>query len=218
MKILLVEDEPDIATPLLYGLRANGYTVMHAHSLEAAHSMFSSQEPDSVVLDVGLPEDKDGGFIFAEHIRAAGFTGGILFLTARNFLKERIRGLDSGGDDYLAKPFEIAEVLSRLRAVSRRNSEIRTSNLAYSDLKINLIERQVSWKNNLVELTEAEYLLLERMAMSPTRVFSTQSLLNLFWAEANNPGIVKVYIYRLRQKFCPAIIETVSMGYRFGLN
>jgi DNA-binding response OmpR family regulator len=119
MQILIVEDEQDLAGPLTVLLRREGYEVVWADALEPAQQAFAESEFDLVILDVMLPEGEDAGFQFTRHLREAGFGGRILFLTARDTVEDRVRGLDVGGDDYLVKPFSLRELLARVRALGR---------------------------------------------------------------------------------------------------
>ena len=107
MRLLLVEDEPNIAKPVLRALAAQGHSVRHAADLGEARDLFLDLEPDLMLLDVRLPESEDGGFIFSKEVREAGYSGPILFMTARDALEDRVTGLDEGGDDYVVKPFDL---------------------------------------------------------------------------------------------------------------
>ena len=127
MRVLLVEDEPDIRLPLQRALLAQGFEVRLAHDLPSGREAMLEIEPDLMVLDVRLLDEEDGGFILAREARASGYAGSILFLTARDALQDRVRALDDGGDDYVVKPFELLEVLARVRALLRRPTEARSS-------------------------------------------------------------------------------------------
>jgi two-component system, OmpR family, response regulator QseB len=219
MRVLLVEDEPAIATPIMRALQAQGLDVRVAHDLETGRAAITDSEPDLMILDVGLMEHEDGGFLLAREARAAGYAGSILFLTARDALLDRVQGLDEGGDDYVVKPFELLEVLARVRALLRRPTEARSSKLRFGLLEMDLSSQEVRFDSQRVELSAREYGLLERLALSPTRVFSTEELLDLVWGDAaSTPGVVKVNIYRLREKLVPSVVRSSRRGYQFGLS
>ena len=218
MNLLLIEDEANIAKPVLRALDAQGYQVRHAPDLETARQLVAEAEPDLMLLDVRLPESEDGGFILAREARAAGYRGPILFMTARDALEDRVMGLDEGGDDYVVKPFDLPELLARVRALLRRVHEARTSRITQGALTLDLVNRNVHWQGVPVGLSSREYALLERLVLSPQRVYSTEQLMDLVWGEeASDPGVVKVCVYHLRSKLGSEVIRTVSGGYRFGL-
>lgn len=218
MRFLLVEDEPNIAKPVLRALSAQGYQVRHAPDLETARQLVAEAEPDLMLLDVRLPESEDGGFILAREARAAGYRGPILFMTARDALEDRVMGLDEGGDDYVVKPFDLPELLARVRALLRRVHEARTSRITQGALTLDLVNRNVHWEGVPVGLSSREYALLERLVLSPRRVYSSEQLMDLVWGEeASDPGVVKVCVYHLRSKLGSQVIRTVPGGYRFGL-
>ena len=218
MNLLLVEDEAGIAQPLLRALSAQGYQVRHAADLETARGLVAEAEPDLMILDVRLPEDEDGGFVLAREARAAGYRGPILFMTARDALEDRIQGLDGGGDDYVVKPFDLAELLARVRALLRRVHEAKASLIVRGALELNLTNRSVRWRGAPVTLSGREYALLERFALSPNRVYSAETLVDLIWGEAaSDTGVVKVCVHHLRAKLAPEVVRTVAGGYRLGL-
>lgn len=218
MLILLVEDEEAIALPLRRALAAQGYAVEYAADLTQARAAVLTLEPDLAVLDVQLPEDESGGFVLAREMRAAGYQGSLLFLTARDNLNDRLEGLDLGGDDYLTKPFHLSELLSRVRALLRRVSEAKTDLLSYGPLSLNLAARRVDWEGRAVSLSLREYDVLERLARAPGRVFSAEELLDVVWGErASDLGVVKVCVHHLRAKLGAEVIQTVQRGYQLGL-
>ena len=219
MRILLVEDEAAIALPVRRALAAQGYEVQVAADLTQARAALHTFEPDLAILDVRLPEDESGGFTLAREMRSAGSRSALLFLTARDTLSDRLEGLDLGGDDYLTKPFHLPELLSRVRALLRRVSEIRTDCLTYGPLQLDLGTRQVRWRGQPVLLGSREYDLLERLARTPGRVYSAEELLDLVWAHrASDLGVVKVCVHHLRSKLGPQVIRTEARGYALGLD
>ena len=218
MKVLLVEDEPAIATPVMRALQAQGLEVRVANDLVTGREAIAEAEPDLMILDVGLVEHEDGGFILAREARNAGFSGSILFLTARDALMDRVQGLDEGGDDYVVKPFELLELMARVRALLRRPTEARSNRLRFGALEMDLSSQEVRFESRRVELSSREFGLLERLALSPTRVFSAEELLDLVWGDAaSTPGVVKVNVHRLREKLSPVIVRSSRRGYQFGL-
>ncbi|GIW33874.1 response regulator transcription factor [Meiothermus sp.] len=218
MRLLLVEDEPNIARPVLRALEAQGHQVRHAADLSTARALLAEAEPDLMILDVRLPESEDGGFILAKEARSAGYKGPILFMTARDALSDRVMGLDEGGDDYVVKPFDLPELLARVRALLRRVSEVKQSRVQHGPLELDLTDRSVRWAGRGVDLSPREYALLERLALFPGRVYSPEELLDLVWGEeASDPGVVKVCVHHLRNKLDPQVVRTVPGGYRLGI-
>ncbi len=218
MRLLLVEDEPNIAKPVVRALEAQGHSVRHAADLGEARALFLEFEPDLMLLDVRLPESEDGGFIFSNEVREAGYSGPILFMTARDALEDRVTGLDEGGDDYVVKPFDLPELLARVRALLRRVNETKMSFINKGALTLDLASRTVRWESVLVSLSSREYALLERLALSPGRVYSTEELVDLVWGdEVSDAGVVKVCVHHLRSKLGKDVIRTVPGGYHLGL-
>jgi two-component system, OmpR family, response regulator QseB len=218
MRLLLVEDEPGIAVPLERALRSKGYSVRYAATLEAAREALEEEEPDLILLDIQLPDHPDGGFVLAREARAFGYTGRILFMTARDATEDRVRGLDQGGDDYVVKPFDLPEVFARIRALLRRDTAATAAVFKRSRLSLDFTTRSAQWDDTDVNLTAREFALLERLALAADRVFSSEDLIDAVWgSEGAAPGAVKVFVYQLRKKLAASAIDTVSRGYRLGL-
>ncbi len=218
MHILLVEDERDIAEPVAALLRAQRYGVTWAATLGDAYNALGEHDFDLAILDVMLPEGEDAGFELAEGLRAAGFAGSILFLTARDSVEDRIRGLDLGGDDYLIKPFSLKELLARVRALLRREAGTRSAEFRRGALEVDFGKRQVRWDGHGVRLSEREFAILELFALHPDKVFSVDDLLTRFFPDATSGGrVVRVYVNQLRKKLCDELIGTVPGGYVLGL-
>lgn len=219
MNILLLEDERDIAEPVAQLLRAQRYEVTWVASLEDAYDAFGERDYDLAVLDVMLPEGEDAGFTLAQGLRDVGFSGSILFLTARDSVEDRIRGLDMGGDDYLIKPFSLKELLARVRALLRRESQTRTAVFRRGPLEVNFAKRKVVWQAQEVRLSEREFAMLELFALYPDKVFSVDDLLGRFFPDAaSGHRVVRVYVKQLRQKLAETVLETVPGGYALGLS
>lgn len=218
MRLLLVEDEPNIATPVRRALEKQGHTVRYAATLEEARRCLMEAEPDLLLLDVRLPEGEDSGFVLAREARAANYSGPILFMTARDALEDRVLGLDDGGDDYVVKPFDLPELMARVRALLRRVHEAKTSRVERGPLSVDFVRQTVRWQGQTVRLSSREYALLERFALSPERVYSPEELTDLVWGdEASDTGVVKVCVHHLRHKLASDVVHTVSGGYRLGL-
>lgn len=218
MRVLLVEDEEGLRRPLAALLARQGYQVHEAGSLAEAWDRMVNAEPDLVVLDVMLPEGEDAGFRFAEELRATGFEGPILFITARDAVEDRVQGLDLGGDDYLTKPFSLEEFAARVRALLRRTGEVRQSRVERGPLVVDLASRRVVWAGREVLLTAREFALLELFLLHPERIFTPEELLDRLFPEADSGlRIVRVYVHRLRRKLGPEVVVTVPGGYRLGV-
>ncbi|MBB5378694.1 two-component system response regulator QseB [Deinococcus metalli] len=217
MRILLVEDEEAIAMPLRRALESQGHEVRHAGTLEAGRASFVDTEPDLALLDVRLPDDASGGFTLAREVRAAGYRGPLLFLTARDTSGDRVEGLDLGGDDYLVKPFDLPELLARVRALLRRASDLRSDRVTVGALELDFSRQTVCWAGQPVSLSGREYALLERLARSPGRLYPSTELFDLVWdGQASDPGAVKVCVHHLRSKLGPEVIRTDARGYCLG--
>lgn len=217
MRILLVEDELDIAVPIKRALEAQSLEVRHATSLRQAREILLDFEPDLMILDVGLPDSQNAGFTLASEARAAGFAGSILFMTARDAIADRVHGLDGGGDDYVVKPFDLLEFLARVRALLRRPTQARSSKLRYGTLELDFTAGTVRFEGKNVELSKREFDLLERLALSPDRVYSAEELLDLVWGNAaSSVGVVKVFVHHLRQKLSAQVIVSSRHGYQLG--
>ncbi len=200
MRILLVEDEPDAARMLAKGLREQAYAVNIAADGDAALEMAYINDYDLILLDVMLP-GKDG-FEVCRELRASGSTVPILMLTARDAVEDRIEGLDTGADDYLAKPFDFQELLARGRALLRRSPALRPEMLSIADLTINTRARQVCRGGVTLELTAKEYALLEYLARRLGEVVTRSNIAEHVWDETFDPfsNLIEVYIQRLRRK------------------
>lgn len=217
MTILFLEDERDLAEPVSQLLRAQRYTVTWVTSLEAAYEAMGEREYDLAILDVMLPEGEDAGFELAQNLRQAGFGGSILFLTARDSVEDRIRGLDIGGDDYLIKPFSLKELLARVRALLRRESQTRSSIFTRGALEVDFAKRKVLWAAEEVKLSEREFAILELFTLNPDKVFTVEDLLDRFFPDANSGNrVVRVYINQIRQKISDTVLSTVPGGYTLG--
>jgi two-component system, OmpR family, response regulator len=219
MRALVVEDELKMAALIRRGLVEEGYAADIARSGEDALWMASSTPYDAILLDVMLP-GRDG-FDVCRELRETGVWTPILMLTARDGVDDRVAGLDSGADDYLTKPFSFAELLARLRALTRRGLAERPTVLEVGSLRLDPATREVWRKGVKVELSTKEFALLETFMRRPGHVLSRLDLLDHAWdyAYENRSNVVDVYVRYLRAKidrpFGMKSIETVrGAGYR----
>ena len=200
MRILLVEDETRVAAFIAKGLREQAYAVDTAANGEQAIYLATVNEYDLLILDVMLPI-KDGHAVCRE-LRAAGFGTPILMLTARGSVDDRVAGLDSGADDYLAKPFDFKELLARMRALLRRSKGLRPQVIQVADVALNTGSHAVARAGRTVNLTAKEYALLEFLMLNENRVVGREQIAQHVWDESFDPcsNVIDVYIKRLRVK------------------
>lgn len=218
MRVLIVEDDAKLARFLVKILQEEGFHADVCRSGAEALTSVAARCHDLVILDWMLP-DLDGLSV-CRGVRTSGLTIPILMLTARGELKDRVLGLESGADDYLVKPFEIEELLARVRALWRRSSGAQSVRLG--GLEIDGISRRVLLEGRALDLTAREYGLLVHLASQPDRIMTRAELLAAVWDTAHDPGtnVVEVHISRLRDKLGARawMIETVrGRGYRFRL-
>jgi DNA-binding response OmpR family regulator len=220
MHVLLVEDELRLATALRRVMEEDGHVVDHVSDGLDAVLQARAEGYDVIVLDVMLPSLD--GFEVARRLRSGGLTTPILMLTARDSVADRVKGLDSGADDYLLKPFAMAELLARVRAQGRRNSMSVTDPgaLHVGDLELDLRTREAVRGGTRIELTPKEYLLLETLMRHPGQVLTRAQLLDRVWSldTYTESNVVDTYIHYLRTKvdadFEPKLIRTVrGAGY-----
>lgn len=219
MRVLVAEDAVKVAGLLKRGLEEEGFAVDVASNGQDAVWMAKENEYDAIVLDVVLG-DIDGFDVCAQ-LRRAGRWAPVLMLTARDAVEDRVRGLDSGADDYLTKPFAFPELVARLRALLRRGRAPRPSVLEVGDLTLDPASRDVRRGDESISLTAKEFALLEYLMRHPGDVLSRSQLIEHVWDFAfdGDPHVVNVYVGYLRDKvdrpFHRKSIETVrGMGYR----
>jgi two-component system, OmpR family, response regulator len=195
MRLLVVEDDDKLVRALERGLIHEGYTVDVARTGEEALEHASAHDYVGVVLDVMLPGAD--GFEVCEHLRRSDAWLPVLMLTARSEVAHRIRGLDAGADDYLVKPFDFAELLARLRALTRRVAPV----LEAGDLRVERLTRTVSRAGRKIPLSPREYAVLEYLIQRAGRAVSRDELLEHVWAgHEASPKVVDVYVGYLRRK------------------
>ena len=219
MQLLLVEDEIEIQSFLKRSLAEAGYQVDAAADARTAERLASEGKYDVLIVDLGLP-DLDG-FALILRLRQLGVTTPVLILSARRSVDDRVRGLEQGGDDYLTKPFALAELLARLRNLMKRNvTSSEVTRLRVMDLELDLLRREASRSGEVLHLTPQEFTLLEYLCRNPGRVVTRSMILDKVWGMRIQPdtNVVDVHIYRLRGKVDtsgkPPLIRTLrGVGY-----
>jgi heavy metal response regulator len=221
MRILVVEDERRIAAFVKRGLEEEHYAVDVAYDGEEALDWAAVVDYDLILLDVLLPR-KDGIQVCRE-LRDRGSKVPVLMLTARDAVEDRVRGLDSGADDYLVKPFAFQELLARIRALLRRRSEVKTAQLQVADLMLDTVTHRATRAGQIIELTAREYALLEFLMRHPRQVLSRTQIAEHVWDYDffSTSNVVDVYVGYLRRKidrdFDLKLIQTVrGAGYKIG--
>jgi len=214
MRILLVEDDPSLAQGLQTALRREGLTVDHVTTGKAALQAVQAEAPDLIILDLGLP-DMDGLEVL-NSLRSGKQALLVMVLTARNTTADKISGLDCGADDYLAKPFEIPELLARLRALERRITAVQTSDITIGQVMLDTLTHTVSVDGQGVELPRREFMLLKALMENPGRVMSREKLESRLygWGEELASNSIEVHIHHLRKKIPAGFIKTIrGIGY-----
>ena len=214
MQLLLVEDDVSLAEGLLKGLRREGFSVNHVSSGADAIHAVNIDTPDIIALDLGLP-DMDGLDILRQ-VRAKYPDLPVLLLTARDTLDDKVSGLDSGADDYLVKPFEMAELLARLRVLERRIGTSASSEIKIGDICLDTTTHQVLVNDENIDLSRREYMLLKALMESAGRIQTRSSLESSLysWGEEVASNAIEVHIHHLRKKLLPGFIKTVrGVGY-----
>jgi two-component system OmpR family response regulator len=215
MRVLVVEDEPRLAEDLARALGEAGYAVDQAADGERADFLGHTERYDAVVLDLGLP--KLDGLTVLRRWRAAGVTMPVLMLTARGSWHEKVQGIDSGADDYVAKPFAMEEVLARLRALIRRAGGHAGPELRCGTLALDPRAARVTVGGVPVRLTSHEFRVLSYLMHHPGRVVSQSELTEHIYSENadRDSNTVEVFVARLRRKLGGSFIQTVrGLGYR----
>jgi two-component system response regulator MprA len=227
-RILIVDDEPAVRESLVSSLTFEGYDTAEAADGIEALTAVEREKPDLVVLDVLMP--RLDGLTACRRLRANGSDVPVLMLTARDMVGDRVSGLDAGADDYLVKPFELDELLARIRALLRRSTRTAQSAtadsgldgdvLAFDGLEMNTVTREVTRDGTLLELTRTEYMLLEMLLAHPRQVLTREQILETVWGFDFEPASnsLDVYVMYLRRKTeidgKPRLIHTVrGVGY-----
>ena len=220
MHVLIVEDDESLAAALEKILKDNGYDVDKVHDGEAGLNYAMAGDYDVVILDVMLP--KMDGFAVTSELRRQQVNTPIILLTARDSTADKIRGLDSGADDYMTKPFSPAELMAHLRALTRRQGEVQFERLSDGDLQLSLESYDLSCNGRSIRLSFKEFSILKILMSSPGAVISKDTLIDKAWGTTSNAGDnnVEAYISFLRKKIAhvgsQCKIETIrKAGYRF---
>jgi two-component system, OmpR family, alkaline phosphatase synthesis response regulator PhoP len=223
-KILIIEDEPGLVTTLRDRLRKQGYVVSAAQDGESGLELALREPTDLIVLDLMLP--KQSGLMVCEKLRKAGSRTPILMLTARRQTKDKVAGLKAGGDDYLTKPFQMAELLARVAALLRRagaSPDLAASRRQIGAVTIDTRSTEVTRDGQVVPMSAKEFQLLRYFAEHPNVTLSREQLLRDVWGYEGNPSsrTVDVHVAWLRQKLEPdlkrprLILTVLGFGYKF---
>ncbi|MEB5972116.1 two-component system response regulator PmrA [Pantoea dispersa] len=218
MKLLIVEDDALLQSGLAQALSSQGYAVDCAGSAAESNALLRSSQYSLIVLDLGLP-DRDGATLLRQW-RRDGIAVPVLILTARDALEDRVDGLDAGADDYLVKPFALAELQARVRALIRRYQGHSDNLLQQGDLTLNLSSQQVLLENQPLEITPKEFALLTRLLMRVGQNVHRETLQQDLYSWNDDPGsnTLEVHIHNLRRKLGKDRIKTVrGVGYRLEL-
>ena len=214
MRILLVEDDALLGDGVCAGLRRENNSVDWVKNGETALTAIAETQYDCVILDIGLP--KMSGLDVLQQLRESGISVPVLILTAQDDISDRVRGLDAGADDYLVKPFELAELCARLRALTRRTRGKASETIRYKDIEIDTTAHTVNHDGEIIELSRREFALLVEMISNQGRVLSRQQLEQKLysWGDEIESNTIEVYIHHLRKKFYSDLIKTVrGIGY-----
>ncbi len=202
MRLLLVEDEIEIQNFLRRSLEEAGYQIEAASDGKTAERLAVESPFDILIVDLGLPDQDGMGLIL--HLRHLGVSAPVLILSARRSVDDRVLGLEQGGDDYLTKPFALAELLARLRNLLKRNSPTigEATRLRVLDLELDLLRREATRGGQVLQLTRQEFILLEYLCRNAGRVVTRSMILDKVWGMRIQPdtNVVDVHIYRLRGK------------------
>lgn len=217
MKLLVIEDDLLLQRGLEKALIQEGYAVDMAGTLESARQLLADDEGfySAILLDLGLPDGS--GLSLLKSLREHQSAVPVLILTARDALNDRIVGLDSGADDYLVKPFELAELYARLRAIIRRHCGQADNYLEIADFILNLTNKTIAHAGDALELTVREYAILSRLLLKYQQIVPRELLMqDLYsWQDSLGSNTLEVYIHRLRQKIGKERIQTVrGLGYQ----
>jgi len=219
VRVLVVEDDRSIAGFIAGGLRQEGFAVDVAEDGVAGLELARAGPYDAAVVDVMLP--RLDGLTLVTALRHAGVATPVLFLSARHSVDDRVKGLQTGGDDYLAKPFAFAELLARLQAITRRGQRaVEATTLTVADLRLDRLTRKVDRGGTPIELRPREFALLEGLMRQPGRVMSKAMIVSHVWDYSFDTGTnaVDVLVHRLRDKidrsFTPKLLHTIrGVGY-----
>jgi len=214
MRILLVEDDPLLGDGVKAGLAQAGFAVDWVRDGAAAELAVKTAGHAAVVLDLGLP--RLSGLELLSRMRAAGAKVPVLILTARDAVEDRVKGLDSGADDYLVKPFDLHELAARLRALIRRSGGEAAPRLRVGEVELDPATHQAAFRGTPLELPAREFALLHAFMLSAGRVMTREQLAERLyaWGEEVESNAIDVHVHHLRRKLAPELIRTVrGVGY-----
>ncbi|HEX2603224.1 MAG TPA: response regulator transcription factor [Oxalicibacterium sp.] len=209
MRVLLIEDDRMIADAVAQALRDSAYAVDTVHDGKAALIPLASEHYDVVLLDLGLPQMS--GFEILRHLRTKKIGIPVIILTAQDSVEDRIRGLDEGADDYLIKPFDMAELLARMRAVIRRKAGSGDPVLGNGQIVLNPVTREASFEGQMCRLSAREFSLLQSLLLRPGAILSRQELEDRIygWNEEIESNVVEYLIHSIRKKLGNKVITNV---------
>ena len=215
MRVLVVEDDPMIGRAVVAGLRHGGYAVDWVLDGAGAELAFANGVYELALLDLGLP--RCDGLEVLKNVRRTGGKLPILIITARDSVTDRIAGLDAGADDYLVKPFNLEELLARVRAVIRRHQDRGSPEMTYGALTVDPVQHRVFFQGAEVDLSAREFAVLEALMKEPGAVVSREKLEDAVygWGEEVGSNSIEVHLHHLRRKLKPQLIRNVrGVGYR----
>src|SRR5581483_5860327 len=216
MRVLVVEDDHVVGDAVQRALSLEGYAADHVETAERAKSALHTETFDLAIVDIGLP--REDGLQLVRDLRRRGRNLPVLMLTARDGLSDRVNALDLGADDYLTKPFQVAELLARCRALVRRANGVASTEIVFGPLQLDLAHKQVTVKGEPLDLTRREWSVLECLVLNAGRVVSKEKLMSAVasWNDELTPNAVEVYVSRLRTKLADAAVIRVirGLGYR----
>jgi len=220
MRLLLVEDDVMVASGMKLGLCDAGYSVDWVGSAERAEQALQSESFDAAIVDIGLPGMD--GLELTRRLRSQGQAMPVLILTARDALHDRVQGLDIGADDYMVKPFELPELLARLRALLRRSQAATSATLSFGPLEMDTAQRRTLLGGQVLELGPREWSVLEYLLLQAPKPAAKDKLLLALtgWDKEITPNAIEVYVSRLRAKLEPggvALRAIRGFGYRLEL-
>ena len=217
MRILLIEDDPGLGNAVRDQIAAEGHMPDLAPTLSYAHDLLATMPYDLILLDLGLPDGR--GIDFLKTLRAKGSVTPVMILTAYDRITERIEGLNAGADDYMVKPFDLAELSARIAAVARRYAGNPNPLITLGALKIDLAAHAIHGPKGQIDLSQREWIIFEALLQRPGQIVSKSQIEDQIYAfdsevESNT---IEVYVSRLRKKLGKDVVQTLrGMGYRLG--
>ena len=217
MRILLIEDDPGLGNAVRDQIAAEGHMPDLAPTLSYARDLLATMPDDLILLDLGLPDGR--GIDFLKALRAKGSVTPVMILTAHDRITERIEGLNAGADDYMVKPFDLAELSARIAAVARRYAGNPNPLITLGALKIDLAAHAIHGPKGQIDLSQREWIIFEALLQRPGQIVSKSQIEDQIYAfdsevESNT---IEVYVSRLRKKLGKDVVQTLrGMGYRLG--